>query len=219
MTMAYLSGYATYHYSVNKIHIRLLSVSDQNKGKNKLYLRRKLSDGKKLMEARLKRLNNLSRSQVIKAKLLQLKFRMEDYLKQPIYEEYDFFTSFLSNYIDTIYDKRSMFAKDINITPVSLSQILNNHREPKEEFMFRLMLQSELTFKNICEFQKETWYQVYYHEKICDTMSNQDEWRPLEKEICENKKCSFKINVTEHNNNKYDLKSLFRRETLHFIIR
>ena len=74
-----------------------------------------------------------------------------------------------------------MFAKDIDVTPVSLSQILNNHREPKEEFMFRLMLHSELTYKDICEFQKKTWYQVYYHEKICDTMANQDEWRPAEK--------------------------------------
>jgi hypothetical protein len=44
-------------------------------------LDKKLSDGKQLMEARLKRLNNLSRSQVIKAKLLQLKLKMEDYLK------------------------------------------------------------------------------------------------------------------------------------------
>jgi hypothetical protein len=141
----------------------------------------KLFDGKNLMESRLKRLNKLTKSQVIKAKLLQLKFKMEDYLKQPVYENYDFFTNFLSNYIDIIYDKRVMFAKDINITPVSLSQILNNHREPKEEFMFRLMLHSELTFKEICDFQKKTWYQVYYHEKICDTMSNQDEWRPEEK--------------------------------------
>jgi len=72
-------------------------------------------------------------------------------------------------------------ANDINITPVSLSQILNNHREPKEEFMFRLMLHSELTFKNVREFQKKTWYQVYYHEKLYDTMANQDVWRPAEK--------------------------------------
>jgi hypothetical protein len=142
---------------------------------------KKLSDGKNLMEARLKRLNNLSRNEIIKAKLLQLKLKMQDYLSQPVYEEYNFFTSFLSNYIDTIYDKRTLFAKDINITPVSLSQILNNHREPKEEFMFRLMLHSELAYKNVCEFQKKTWYQVYYHEKVCDTMANQDEWRPTEK--------------------------------------
>lgn len=143
-------------------------------------LDKKLSDGKILMEARLNRLNGLTRNQIIKAKLLQLKLRMEDFIQQPVYEEYDFFTGFLSSYIDTIYEKRVMFAKDMSITPVSLSQILNNHREPKEEFMFRLMLHSELTFKNICEFQKETWYQVYYHEKICDTMANQDEWRPAE---------------------------------------
>ena len=142
---------------------------------------KKLSEGKNIMEARLKRLKGLSRNQIIKAKLLQLKLKMEDYIKQPVYEEYNFFTNFLSNYIDTIYEKRVMFAKDINITPVSLSQILNNHREPKEEFMLRLMLHSELTFKNICEFQKKTWYQVYYHEKICDTMAIQDEWRSAEK--------------------------------------
>jgi len=144
-------------------------------------LNQKLSDGKILMESRLERLKNLSRSQIIQAKLLQLKLKMEDYLKQPVYEEYNFFTNFLSIYIDTIYEKRTMFAKDINITPVSLSQILNNHREPKDEFMFRLMLHSELAFKNICEFKKKTWYQVYYHEKICDTMASQDEWRPSEK--------------------------------------
>jgi hypothetical protein len=106
---------------------------------------------------------------------------MQEYLSQPVYEDHNFFTSFLSNYIDTIYDKRTLFAKDINITPVGLSQILNNHREPKEEFMFRLMLHSELAFKNVCEFHKKTWYQVYYHEKICDTMSNQDKWRRNEK--------------------------------------
>lgn len=135
-------------------------------------------DGKLLMEARLNRINNLSKDQIINAKLLQLKFKMEDYLKQPVYQDHNFFTDFLTDYIDTIYDKRVKFAKDIDITPVSLSQVLNNHREPKEEFILRLMLHSELVFKNICKFNKETWYQLYFHEKICDTMSSQDKWRP-----------------------------------------
>jgi len=36
----------------------------------------RLADGKALMEARLKRMKNLSEDQIIKAKLLQLKFRM-----------------------------------------------------------------------------------------------------------------------------------------------
>ena len=90
----------------------------------------------------------------------------------------------MTSYIDTIYSKRSNFANDIDITHVRLSQVLNSHREPKDEFMLRLMIHSERTYQNICQFQKKTWYQVYYHGKICDTMSSQDEWRPeVEKHV------------------------------------
>jgi len=46
---------------------------------------KKLADGKKLMKARLQRLNNLSRNQIIKAKLLQLKLKMKKYLSQKVY--------------------------------------------------------------------------------------------------------------------------------------
>ena len=144
----------------------------------------KQADGKALMEARLQRMQNLSEDQIVKAKLLQLKLKMEEYIKKPIYEDYNFFTNFLASYIDTVYSKRNTFANDIDITPIRLSQVLNNHREPKEEFMLRLMIHSEKTFKNVCHFHKKTWYQVYFHEKICDTMSSQDEWRPsVEKHV------------------------------------
>ena len=63
-----------------------------------------------------------------------------------------------------IYSKRSSFAKDINVIPVSLSQVLNNNREPKEEFIMKLMIHSEKAYMDICEFHKKTWFQVYYHE-------------------------------------------------------
>lgn len=142
------------------------------------------ADGKALMEQRLRRMKNVSEDQIIKAKLLQLKLKMEEYIKKPVYEDHNFFTEFLTSYIDTIYSRRTHFAKDIDITSVRLSQVLNNHREPKDEFMLRLMIHSEKTFKNVCEFHKKTWYQVYFHEKICDTMSSQDEWRPnVEKHV------------------------------------
>jgi len=144
----------------------------------------KEADGKALMEARLKRMNNLSEDQIARAKLLQLKFKMEEYISKPVYQDNNFFTEFLAIYIDTIYSKRSDFAKDIDITPILLSKIINNHREPRDEFMMRLMIHSEKTYKNICEFHKKTWYQVYFHEKICDTMSSQDKWRPkVEKHV------------------------------------
>ncbi len=137
-----------------------------------------------LMQARLERMKKIPKEQVIRAKLLQLKLQMEKYLKEPVYDKQNHFTKFLESYVDTIYVKRSEFAKDINITPVFLSQIINNHREPKEEFILKLMVHSEKVFKNVGEFPKTTWYQLYLHEKLSDTMASHAEWGPkIEKQV------------------------------------
>ncbi len=110
------------------------------------------SEATALMEARLMRMKNLSRDQIIRAKLLQLKLKMEEYIKKPVYDNHNYFTEFLKLYIDTIYPKRSFFAKDIDIAPVSLSQVINKHREPNEEFIMKLMIHSEKVYKDIGEF-------------------------------------------------------------------
>ncbi|MCL9806885.1 hypothetical protein NAT51_15220 [Flavobacterium amniphilum] len=137
-----------------------------------------------LMQARLERMKNLPKEQILRAKLMQLKLKMEDYLKKPVYDNQNHFTQFLKYYVDTIYAKRSDFAKDINISANSLSKVINNHRPPKEEFILKLMIHSEKAFAHVGEFHKKTWYQVYLHEKLCDTMSDQDTWRPkIEKEV------------------------------------
>lgn len=142
------------------------------------------SEATALMEARLNRMKNLSKDQIVRARLLQLKLKMEEYIKWPVYDDHNYFSEFLIAYIDTIYSKRASFARDIDIAPVSLSQVLNNHREPKEEFIMKLMIHSEKAYEDICEFHKKIWFQVYYHEKICDTMSNQHQWRPrVEKNV------------------------------------
>ena len=142
------------------------------------------SEATALMEARLMRMKNLSKTQIIRAKLLQLKLKMEEYIKNPVYDNHNYFAEFLKLYIDIIYPKRCFFAKDIDIAPVSLSQVINKHREPKEEFIMKLMIHSEKVYKDVCEFHKKTWYQVYFNEKICDTMSNQEQWRPkIEKHV------------------------------------
>ncbi|MCG8307928.1 MAG: hypothetical protein MI975_11100 [Cytophagales bacterium] len=142
------------------------------------------SEATTLMEARLRKMKNLSKDQITKAKLLQLKLKMEEYIKHPVYDNHNHFSDFLKLYVDSIYSKRSTFAKDIDVAPVSLSQVINNHREPKEEFIMKLMIHSEKVYKNVCVFHKKTWYQVYFHEKICDTMSNQEQWRPeIEKHV------------------------------------
>ena len=45
----------------------------------------KKEDAVALMQARLDRMKNLSKEQILRAKLLQLKLKMEDYLKKPVY--------------------------------------------------------------------------------------------------------------------------------------
>lgn len=142
------------------------------------------SDATALMEARLTRMRNFSKEHVTKAKLMQLKLRMEEYIKHPVHDNQSNFLDFLKLYIDTLYSKRSDFARDIAVTAVSLSQVINKHREPKEEFLLKLMIHSERVYGGFCAFPKEIWYQVYYHEKICNTMSTQKEWRPeIEKDV------------------------------------
>ncbi|MCB9236049.1 MAG: hypothetical protein H6581_30660 [Bacteroidia bacterium] len=136
------------------------------------------SDAVALMEARLERIRNLSRDEIIRARLMQLKLKMEQYLRNPFYDGRNHFSEFLEAYIDTIYPKRSAFARDIDITPVALSQVINNHRDPKDEFMLKLMVHSEKVFQKVCNFQKRIWYEVYFHDKISHTMSRQEEWGP-----------------------------------------
>jgi tRNA uridine 5-carboxymethylaminomethyl modification enzyme len=89
------------------------------------------------MQARLERMKNVPKEQILRAKLLQLKMKMEDYLKNPVYDNQNHFAQFLEFYVDTIYSKRIDFAKDINVTPNFLSKIINSHREPKEEFILK----------------------------------------------------------------------------------
>jgi len=142
------------------------------------------SEAASLMEARLTRMKNLSKSQIKRAKLMQLKLKMEEYLKQNEFDNKNHFTDFLKAYVDIIYPTRYEFANDINISHIRLSQVINNHRKPKDEFIMKLMIHSENVFKNICNFQKKIWFEVYYHEKLCITMSSQEEWRTkLEKDI------------------------------------
>lgn len=137
-----------------------------------------------LMQARLDRMKKLPREEIIRARLLQLKLKMEEYLKNPVFNDENHFGRFLETYIDIIYAKHIDFAKDLNITANYLSKIINRHREPKEEFILKLMIHSENVFKNVSDFPQKTWYQIFYHEKICDTMATQDKWRPkIEKQI------------------------------------
>lgn len=109
---------------------------------------------------------------------MQLRFQMENYLKSPADDLTNYFSNFLCMYADAVYTKRIHFAKDINVTPVLLSQIINNYREPNEEFILKLMVHSEVIYKNVSKFDTKLWYKVYFQEKLNKTMASQEHWQP-----------------------------------------
>lgn len=129
-----------------------------------------------ILKAREARFRERSDNEIKTAKLMQLKYQMEKYLNKPKCSLGPFFPKFLINYIDTLYDKRKKFASDISVTPVSLSHILNEHREPKDVFLHRLILHSQVSFKDRCEFDKELWPKVYYQDKVCRIMASSEKW-------------------------------------------
>lgn len=163
----------------NKIHYDEYGVDSRYKNKEEMN-----NESVALMQARLERLKRVPPEEIHRAKLLQLKLKMDNYLKESFEGQGNHFAQFLELYVDTLYTKRSDFAKDVKVSPVFLSQIINKHREPKEEFMLKLMVHSGKVFKPIGEFNESTWFQIYFHEKLSDTLNTQNKWRPkLEKQV------------------------------------
>ena len=44
------------------------------------------------MEARLNKMKNLSKDEIIRARLMQLKLKMEEFIKKPVYDNRNYFS-------------------------------------------------------------------------------------------------------------------------------
>lgn len=78
----------------------------------------------------------------LKAKLMQLRFQIEDYIKDSAFDKSKTFGYFLRAYIGHLQRKQTEFATEINIKPAELSQYVNGHRHPTRNVMVRLELHS-----------------------------------------------------------------------------
>lgn len=144
----------------------------------------RLEESKALMRARKARMRKVQEKDLRTAKLFQLKLQIDRAIEWNDSSNLNGFAAFLSQYISILYKKHSDFAKDINITNVYLSQVLNKHRLPSEEFVLRLMLHSEKTFETITSFNSVCWMRLFLNQKLHKTLSNQTQWRTnLSKEI------------------------------------
>jgi hypothetical protein len=126
---------------------------------------------KKQSDADLREIRNKLRSkvtpkQMLLSRLLQLKYQIEDYLKNPNYDAERSFGFFLRSYLDTLGKKHKEFASDISINETELSQILNQHRNPSEKIIIRLEIHSNKIIPAI------TWFRLLEKQRGYEILTN-----------------------------------------------
>lgn len=116
--------------------------------------------------ARLRQNRTAAEKQAIS--MFQLKLQMQDYVQSTKYDNEKSFGYYLGKYIQMLEKKNKDFAKDISITPVELSQLLNNHRNPNIKILIRLELHSN---NGIPAY---LWFKVLEKEKEHDIVNNKE---------------------------------------------
>lgn len=107
-------------------------------------------------------------NQKIYSKLLQLKFQLEDYAYTNHYKKALNFGYFLNEYVTRQDKKDRQFANEVDVTSSVLSQYINNHRKPKDEFVIRLELHSNGMIPAI------SWLKIIQKDKEHEIMNNQE---------------------------------------------
>ncbi|MBE5321070.1 hypothetical protein IM793_18030 [Pedobacter sp. MR2016-19] len=115
---------------------------------------------------RRKQFENRSEHEKMYNRLLQLKFQLEDYIGSNQYHKAFNFGYFLNEYVNRQDKKDKQFAIEVDVTPAVLSQYINNHRKPKDEFVIRLELHSGGMIPAI------SWFKVIQKDKEHDIITN-----------------------------------------------
>lgn len=135
----------------------------------RLSAKQKKEADKQLAEHRAKRRAEMSDEEKLNLKLLQLKFQLENYIKDDHYNAQFTFGYFLEQYLELTNRKKKEFAKDIQIHETLLSQIINNRRDPNESIMIRLEIHSNNVIPAIDWFkllEKEKGHQIHTNRSL-----------------------------------------------------
>lgn len=114
---------------------------------------------KDLALARQKTQSKLSEETRLAAKVLQLKLKIDEYLKQDKFDPRMTFSLCLGEYVKLQDKKHKIFAQEIDIKEAELSLFINNHRIPPEYIIIRLEIHSN---NNI---PANWWYKLIEKEK------------------------------------------------------
>ena len=135
------------------------------------------ADAQAIQKLREKAMEKRSDETNLMFQLLQLKFRIEDYIQKPDYEKQLSFGYFLRAYVDLVSNKQKEFAQEIDIKPAELSQMLNGHRKPPYGFVIRLEIHSNNAISAIY------WNRLIEKENEYELMNDKDIWREQRKHV------------------------------------
>ena len=108
----------------------------------KLTIKQQKEADLELIRARKQSQSELTEEQKRYAALLQLRFQLEDYLKEDRYDPTLTFGHYLELYLKLSHKKNKEFASEIQIHETLLSHLIKNRREPNYSIMIRLELHS-----------------------------------------------------------------------------
>ncbi|MEO4004330.1 hypothetical protein [Flavobacterium sp. CAU 1735] len=137
--------------------------------RNNLTVEQKEEAADELKRFRKKNVKPLTDSQLLYARVQQLRFQIEDYLKSDIYDAELSLPFFLKKYINLRYKINKDFAEDIKVSESELNSILNMGKPPSKKIIIRLELHSNnfipaLYWYKLLEKEKE--YEIQIDKKI-----------------------------------------------------
>lgn len=107
------------------------------------------------------------------SRLLQLRFRMEDYTSKESDNTMATLGDFLGEYIRDLNLKQADFSKEIGLHVTKLSRLLNNREDPSEKLFVRLEIHSGNIIPAV------TWLRLFQKQKA---LQLQEDWLLREKE-------------------------------------
>lgn len=127
-----------------------------------------------LLRFRKGRLGAYTEKEELLARLMQLKYKIEDFVSSPLEENKMTgevgFGSFLAQYIKVLNRKQEDFAFEIDIHPTKLSRIINSRDEPKPKLFYRLEIHSGHTISAV------TWWKSFIklkEKKLAEDVDSQ----------------------------------------------
>lgn len=130
-----------------------------------------------LAKQRAKTQSAMSEKTRLSLELLQLKFRLEDYISSNEFDKKKTFGSFFKIYLKVVKKKEKEFAQEIKVHETTISQLVNDHRNPKDAILIKLEIHSN---HNI---PVDYWFKLVEKKKLHELKRNKSLFSEAKKSV------------------------------------